>query len=56
MKNYSKPTLEITKLATDTAFASGSPAYTKVGEETGSDGMPVTVYEITSFEAASQSN
>lgn len=56
MKHYSKPTLEITKLATDMAFASGSPTYTKVGEETDSEGMPITVYEITSFEATSQNS
>ena len=56
MKHYSKPTLEITKLAFDRAFASGSPTYTNVGEETDTNGTPITVYEITSFESSSQSN
>ena len=55
MKHYSKPTLEITKLAFDRAFASGSPSYTQKGTET-VDGVPVTVYEIASFESSSQSN
>ena len=56
MKQYSKPTLEITKLAFDRAFAAGSPSYTKVGQEEATDGTPITVYEIKSFESSSQSN
>ncbi|MDY6314989.1 MAG: hypothetical protein SPL89_07485 [Clostridia bacterium] len=55
MKHYSKPTLEITKLAADRAFAAGSPSYTQPGTET-IDGVPVTVYEIKSFESNSQQN
>ena len=54
MKHYSKPTLEITKLAFDRAFAAGSPTHTQRGTET-INGVPVTVYEITSFESSSQS-
>lgn len=56
MKHYSKPTLEITKLTANKAFAAGSPTYTKAGEGIGENGTPITVYEIASFSSGSQNN
>ena len=53
MKNYVKPTLEITKITTSEAIATGSPVYSQIGTDT-ENGVPVTIYEIQSFEGGSQ--
>lgn len=53
MKNYTKPTLEIAKITTNEAIASGSPVYKQIGTTT-EDNTPVTIYEIQSFEGGSQ--
>ena len=51
MKNYTKPTLEIAKITTNEAIATGSPTFIGVDD---SEGVPVTIYEIQSFEGGSQ--
>lgn len=53
MKNYTKPTLEIAKITTNEAIATGSPTFIGIDD---SGDVPVTIYEIKSFGGGSQAN
>ena len=54
MKNYTKPTLEIARITTNEAIATGSPVYSQIGTAVEDNGVPVTIYAIKSFEGGSQ--